>query len=83
MVDFALAFYMVHEVQDKKSFLSEVASHLKPDSRFLIVEPKFHVSKPSFESTLEIARSVGLEQVYEPKFSLEINILIIRNIHIL
>ncbi len=25
MVDFALAFYMVHGVQDKKSFLSEVA----------------------------------------------------------
>lgn len=70
MVDFALAFYMVHEVQDEKSFLSEVASHLKPDGRFLIVEPKFHVSESSFDSTLEIARSVGLEQISKPKFSL-------------
>ncbi len=69
MVDFALAFYMVHEVPDKKSFLSEVASHLKPDGRFLIVEPKFHVSKSNFSSTLELARSVGLEQISEPKFS--------------
>ena len=69
MVDFALAFYMVHEVPDKKSFLSEVASHLKPDGRFLIAEPKFHVSKSDFDSTLEVARSVGLEQVSEPKIS--------------
>lgn len=69
MVDFALAFYMVHEVPDKMNFLSEVASHLKPDGRFLIVEPKFHVSKSNFDSTLEITRSLGLEQVSEPKFS--------------
>jgi ubiquinone/menaquinone biosynthesis C-methylase UbiE len=69
MVDFALAFYMVHEVPDKKSFLSEIASHLKPDGRFLIVEPKFHVSKSDFDRTLEVARSIGLEQVSEPKVS--------------
>jgi len=67
MVDFALAFYIVHEVPDKKSFLSEVASHLKPGGRFLIVEPKFHVSKPDFDGTLKIAKLVGLEQISEPK----------------
>lgn len=67
MVDFALAFYMVHEVLDKKSFLREVASHLKPDGRFLIVEPKFHVSKSDFESTLKIVQIAGLNQVYEPE----------------
>jgi ubiquinone/menaquinone biosynthesis C-methylase UbiE len=67
LVDFALAFYMIHEVPDKKSFLSEVASHLKPDGRFLIVEPKLHVSKSEFDSTLRIARSAGLEQISEPK----------------
>jgi ubiquinone/menaquinone biosynthesis C-methylase UbiE len=76
MVDFALAFYMVHEVPDKRSFLSEVASHLKPDGRFLIVEPKFHVSKSDFDSTLEVARSVGLEQVSGPKFSFDRAVLL-------
>lgn len=76
MVDFALAFYMVHEVQDKKSFLSEVASHLKPDGRFLIVEPKFHVSKSNFDSTLEIARSVGMEQISEPRSSFDRAVLL-------
>lgn len=67
MVNFALAFYMVHEVPDKKGFLSEVASHLKPDGRFLIVEPKFHVSKPDFDNTLKVAQSAGLKQISEPK----------------
>jgi ubiquinone/menaquinone biosynthesis C-methylase UbiE len=76
MVDFALAFYMVHEVQDKKGFLSEVASHLKPEGRFLIVEPKLHVSKSNFDSTLKIARSVGLEQISEPKFSFDRAVLL-------
>jgi len=76
MVDFALAFYMVHEVPDKKSFLSEVASHLKSDGRFLIVEPKFHVLKSDFASTLEVAQSVGLEQVSEPKLSLSRTVLL-------
>ena len=67
MVNFALAFYMIHEVPNKRSFLSEVASHLKPDGRFLIVEPKFHVSKPDFDSNLKVAQSAGLKQIYEPK----------------
>ncbi len=58
---------MVHEVPDKKSFLSEVASQLKSDGRLLIVEPIFHVSESAFDSTLKIARSVGLEQISEPK----------------
>ena len=40
MVNFALAFYMVHEVPDKRSFLSEVASHLKPGGKFFIVRAK-------------------------------------------
>jgi ubiquinone/menaquinone biosynthesis C-methylase UbiE len=66
-VNFALAFYMVHEVPDKKKFLSEVSSYLMPDGKFLMVEPKFHVSESSFEDTLRIARSAGLERVSEPR----------------
>jgi ubiquinone/menaquinone biosynthesis C-methylase UbiE len=78
MVDFALAFYMVHEVPDKSSFLREVALHLKPDGRFLLVEPKFHVSKPDFGNTLKIAQSAGLKQVSEPKILLSRAALLIK-----
>ncbi len=66
-VDFALAFYMVHEVPDKEKFLSEVASLIKPGGRFLIVEPKFHVSGPSFKETVEVAIVSGLELISWPK----------------
>ena len=48
-VDFALAFYMVHEVPDAEAFLREVASLLKLKGKLLVVEPKFHVSASSFE----------------------------------
>lgn len=78
MVNFALAFYMVHEVPDKKSFMSEVASHLKPEGRFLIVEPKFHVSKPDFDNTLKVAQSAGLKQISEPGILLSRAALLIK-----
>src|SRR5512137_393436 len=60
MVDFALAFYMVHEVPNAKAFLKEISSVLKPKGKLLVVEPMFHVSATSFERTIDIARQVGL-----------------------
>ncbi|MDD1754363.1 MAG: class I SAM-dependent methyltransferase [Methanothrix sp.] len=65
-VDFALAFYMVHEVPDRAGFLKEVAAAIKPQGKFLIVEPNFHVSKTSFEETINIAESSGLSLISRP-----------------
>jgi ubiquinone/menaquinone biosynthesis C-methylase UbiE len=78
-VDFALAFYMVHEVPDKVGFLSEVASLLKSQGRFLIVEPKLHVSKSSFEETIEVAESSGLRLVSRPKVLFSRAVLLQKN----
>jgi len=58
--DFALAFYMVHEVPDKGIFFRQVISCLKPGARFLLVEPRAHVSRSAFKRTVEIARAAGL-----------------------
>ena len=66
-VDFALAFYMVHEVPNAEAFLKEVASALKPRGKLLIVEPKMHVSAAAFEKTIDIARQAGLSPITEPK----------------
>lgn len=66
-VDFALAFYMVHEVPDAGAFLKEVASLIKPNGKLLIVEPKMHVSAEAFERTVEIARRTGLKIVSDPR----------------
>ena len=58
--DFALAFYMVHEVPDAASFLAEIHSLLKPGGRFLLVEPKFHVSARAFKAIESKALDAGL-----------------------
>lgn len=66
-VDFALAFYMVHEVPNALKFLKEVASMLKPKGKLLIVEPKGHVSAFSFKKTSEAAKMAGLMPISSPK----------------
>ncbi len=58
-VDFALAFWMVHEVPEKKWFFSELRSALKSGSLLLIAEPVFHVSVRDFRAELDVAESEG------------------------
>jgi ubiquinone/menaquinone biosynthesis C-methylase UbiE len=64
--DFILSFYMVHEVPDCDAFLREVHGLLKPGGKYLIVEPKFHVSRDAFEDTVEKARKAGFRPVFYP-----------------
>lgn len=68
-VDFALAFYMVHEVPSAEAFLKEIVSMLKPKGKLLVVEPKIHVSAAAFERTIEVAEKAGLSPISEPKIS--------------
>jgi ubiquinone/menaquinone biosynthesis C-methylase UbiE len=78
-VDFVLAFWMVHEVPHRAAFLTEVRDLLKPEARFLVAEPKFHVSASDFQKTVALARSVGLEQRAEPNVSVSRAALFARN----
>jgi len=55
--DFALAFWMVHEVADPGALLTEVRSFLRPSGHLLIAEPKGHVSLRRFVATVELARA--------------------------
>jgi len=59
-VDFALAFWMVHEVPDRKRFLDEIRAMLKPNGLFLIAEPVLHVTRKMFGETTQIAMESGL-----------------------
>lgn len=65
-VDFILAFYMVHEVNDQGDFFRQLKSRLRPGGRILVAEPRFHVSATDFQRTIEIARSCGLQLCEEP-----------------
>jgi len=69
-VDFALAFWMVHETPHKEEFFSEIRSLLKKEAVFLMVEPRFHVSGRQFLSTLGAARKSGLQVVKLPRIGL-------------
>jgi len=69
-VDFALAFWMVHEVPDRQVFLGEVYHLLKPDGRLLVVEPKMHVNKINFEETLKVAAAAGFTTLGERKVAI-------------
>ncbi|MFC1791508.1 class I SAM-dependent methyltransferase, partial [Gemmatimonadota bacterium] len=66
-LDFVLAFWMAHEVPDKRAFFSEIRSALKPSGRLFVAEPKVHVSAARFEKTVEIARESGFETVSQPR----------------
>ncbi len=62
-VDFALAFYMVHEVPNQKKFFREIKSILKPGGKIFVIEPRFHVSEKAFENTIGIAKETGFRPV--------------------
>jgi ubiquinone/menaquinone biosynthesis C-methylase UbiE len=75
-VDFALAFYMIHEVPDTEAFLKEIASLLKPTGKLLIVEPMLHVSASSFERMLNLALLAGLKPIKKPKIMFSRSVLL-------
>ena len=59
-IDFALAFWMIHEVPDRFGFFRKIATALKPDGVLLAAEPAMHVSRKDFDQTLMAAASAGL-----------------------
>jgi ubiquinone/menaquinone biosynthesis C-methylase UbiE len=65
-VDFALVFYVLHEIPDQKAFFTELTSILKPGGEVLVVEPPRHVSKAGFAEIIEKAGEAGLEPVPGP-----------------
>lgn len=64
--DFALSFYMVHEVPDMAAFFREVSAHLADGARYLVVEPNGHVDREEMESYLSPAAAAGLEEAARP-----------------
>lgn len=68
-IDFALASAVVHEVPDASSFFSETYEAIRPTGRFLVVEPKGHVSEKDFEMTVSVAEQNGFAAIQRPRIS--------------
>lgn len=77
-VDFALVFYVLHEVPNQDAFFAEVYSTLKPGGLALAVEPPFHVSKTAFEQSIARAENVGFELRERPKVLLSKSALLLK-----
>ncbi len=75
-VDFAIAFYMVHEVPDRKAFLTQVSNILNPDALFMIIEPAHHVNKSQFAQILKEAEVIGLKQIKSIRLFLSRGVLL-------
>lgn len=67
---FVLLFWMYHEVNNKKDFVKEIESVIKPGAAVLIAEPKIHVSGKKFDESVRIFTDAGFNVVYKPKISL-------------
>jgi len=68
--DFALTFWMVHEVPDKINLLKQIYSSLKPDGHYLLVEPKIHTTTKYFNELITICRQIGFREFISPKISM-------------
>jgi len=66
-VDFALAFYMIHEVPDQTKLFKELKSTIKTNGLLFIAEPKFHVSRKSFNVMIDSLIDAGFEIRDRPK----------------
>lgn len=77
-VEFALAFWMVHEVKDIPRFFGQVASVLEPGGRMLYAEPKVHVTERRFREILGHAEHAGFHVTAGPAVGMSRAVLLQR-----
>lgn len=70
LVDFAVAFWMVHEVTDVDRLFQQLRTALASGATFLICEPKLHVSKRAFENSVQAALRTGFKERGRPDVAL-------------
>lgn len=77
-LDFAVAFWMVHEVMDLEDFLAEMHGLFVPGGHFFVAEPRFHVSSGDFSRLVETAEHAGFTVADEPRVRLSRTVVFAR-----
>jgi len=77
--DFALTFWMVHEVPNANNFIGEIFKLMKNGGKWLFVEPKGHVNKYEFNKNVVLAKQIGFTIEDEPKIGFSRAVLFIKN----
>ena len=78
-IDFALAVAVVHEISDTRTFFSQIYETIKPAGRFLVVEPRGHVSKSDFETSVSVAEENGFKTIKTPQIHRSHVVLLVKN----
>jgi ubiquinone/menaquinone biosynthesis C-methylase UbiE len=78
-LDFAVAFFMMHEVLDSRAFLEELYALLKPGGRLFLSEPRVHVSRRNFERTVKEAKSVGFAVSERPGVRFGMTVVLVKS----
>ena len=67
-VDFALMFYVVHEVPNMENLFAEILPKINKDGLLMIVEPKV-VSKETFNTMIDRTKKYGFEEYSKLKIA--------------
>lgn len=77
-LDFALAFWSIHETLDMKHLFAEVYGCLRPGGRFLAVEPIGHVTAEAFAGMMELAAEAGFREQERPRVRLSRAVVLVK-----
>ena len=69
-VDFIFAFYSFHEIKYIDNIIFEIKKILKPETKILISEQIFHVSRYKFDTIIHKMENTGLEICERPNIFL-------------
>ncbi|MBF0495717.1 MAG: class I SAM-dependent methyltransferase [Deltaproteobacteria bacterium] len=68
--DFALAFWMAHEINDRVAFFNQVRGCLRSGGRLLVVEPVIHVTGRDFRTVEDSITAAGFAPLDQPRIRL-------------
>jgi len=77
-VDFAIGFYVMHEVPDVPRVMREVYASLRPGARFYILEPKGHSTPENFAATEQAALDAGFRIIDHPQFKRDRAVMLVK-----
>ena len=77
-LDFAVAFFMLHEVPDVQALLTEIFTLLKPGGLLFIAEPRIHVSRRDFEKIVMVAQTVGFQISERPSIRIGRTVVLVK-----
>ncbi len=61
--DVILAFYMLHEVQEKDHYLKQIRDVISPEGCFVMVEPRFVLDKDAFDREVDRVEKAGFRKL--------------------